>query len=304
MSYLELTMNEPGLTDEIIALGQCRIAILGLGLMGGSLAMALHGKVKEIIGIDPDPLALQLASDKQVCDQLENHPGKLLTTADVIILAMPVRKIIQVLSELPELHPGKPIVMDLGSTKVDIVNAMGKLPSRFDPVGAHPMCGKEKSTLAAADANLFKGFPFVFSRLERSSNRACSLTEQIAEAVQSKPVWLDAETHDKWVATTSHLPYLAACALAAATPIEASLLAGSGYASTTRVSTTSPDMMLDVLITNRVNVLAGLNAFRQHLDDMQTYLDNKDFMALKGLLHQAASHQVAILTAKQQAGLP
>jgi hypothetical protein len=63
-------------------------------------------------------------------------------------------------------------------------------------------------------------------------------------------------------------------------------------------------MMLDVLITNRENVLAGLNAFRQHLDDMQSYLDNNNFAALKGLLHQAASHQVAILTAKQQAGLP
>jgi prephenate dehydrogenase len=297
-------MNEPGFTDEIIALGQCRIAILGLGLMGGSLAMALHGKVKEIIGIDPDPLALQLAEDKRVCDHLDSHPGNLLKTADLVILAMPVRKIIEVLYELPGLHPGNPMVMDLGSTKVDIVHAMSCLPARFDPLGAHPMCGKEKSTLAAADANLFYGSPFVFTRLERSSNRACSLAEQIAEAVQSKPLWLDAESHDRWVASTSHLPYLAACALAAATPIEASLLASSGYASTTRVSTSSPDMMLDVLITNRENVLAGLNAFRQKLDDMQTCLDRNDFDALKGLLHHAVSHQAAILAAKQQAGLP
>jgi prephenate dehydrogenase len=297
-------MNEPGFTDEIIALGQCRIAILGLGLMGGSLAMALHGKVKEIIGIDPDPLALQLAEDKRVCDHLDSHPGNLLKTADLVILAMPVRKIIEVLYELPGLHPGNPMVMDLGSTKVDIVHAMSCLPARFDPLGAHPMCGKEKSTLAAADANLFYGSPFVFTRLERSSNRACCLAELIAEVVQSKPLWLDAESHDRWVASTSHLPYLAACALAAATPIEASLLASSGYASTTRVSTSSPDMMLDVLITNRENVLAGLNAFRQKLDDMQTCLDRNDFDALKGLLHHAVSHQAAILAAKQQAGLP
>jgi len=297
-------MNEPGFADEFVSLVQCRIAIMGLGLMGGSLAMALHGKVREIIGIDPDPLTLQMAEDKRVCDLLDSHPGNLLKTADLVILAMPVRKIIQVLSELPGLHSGNLIVMDLGSTKVDIVNAMSCLPARFDPLGAHPMCGKEKSTLAAADANLFKGSPFVFTHLERSSKRACNLAEQIAEAVLSKPLWLDAETHDKWVASTSHLPYLAACALAAATPIEASLLASSGYASTTRVSTTSPDMMLDVLITNRINVLAGLNAFRQHLDDMQTYLEHKDFTALKGLLHQTASHQEEILTAKQQAGLP
>ena len=266
-------MNEPGFTDGSINLRQSRIAIMGLGLMGGSLAMALNGKVGEIIGIDPDPLALQLAEEKRVCNHLVTHPGNLLQTADLLILAMPVRKIIQVLAELPGLHPGNPVVMDLGSTKVDIVNAMNCLPARFDPLGAHPMCGKEKSTLAAADANLFKGSPFIFTRLERSTNRACTLAEQLAEAVQSKPLWLDAETHDRWVASTSHLPYLAACALAAATPIEASVLASSGYASTTRVSTTSPDMMLDVLITNRINVLAGLNAFRQHLDELQTYLD-------------------------------
>jgi prephenate dehydrogenase len=297
-------MNEPGFADEIVSLGQCRIAIMGLGLMGGSLAMALNGKVGEIVGIDPDPNALQMAEDKRVCDHLDSHPGNLLKTVDLLILAMPVRKIIQVLTELPDLHPGSPVVMDLGSTKVDIVNAMRCLPTRFDPLGAHPMCGKEKSTLAAADANLFKESPFVFTRLERSSNRACSLAEQIAEAVQSKPLWLDAESHDKWVASTSHLPYLVACALASVTPIEASLLAGSGYASTTRVATTSPDMMLDVLLTNRGNVLAGLNAFRQQLDDIQTYLDNKDFDALKGLLHNAASHQEEIFTSKQQAGLP
>jgi prephenate dehydrogenase len=228
----------------------------------------------------------------------------LLKTADLVILAMPVRKIIHVLAELPDLHSGNPVVMDLGSTKVDIVNAMSCLPARFDPLGAHPLCGKEKSSLAAADASLFKGSPFVFTRLERSSNQACNLAAQIAEAVQSKPLWLDAETHDRWVASTSHLPYLAACALVAATPIEASLLASSGYASTTRVSTTSPDMMLDVLITNRINVLAGLNSFRQLLDELQTYLDRNDFDALKGLLHQAVSHQEEILTVKQQAGLP
>ena len=297
-------MNEPGFTEESITLRQCRIAIMGLGLMGGSLAMALHGKVKEIIGIDPDPLALQMAEDIRVCDLLDTHPGNLLKSADLVILAMPVRKIIQVLAELPGLHPGNPVVMDLGSTKVDIVNAMSCLPARFDPLGTHPMCGKEKSTLAAADANLFKGSPFVFTRLERSSNRACSLAEQIARAVQSKPLWLDAETHDRWVASTSHLPYLAACALAAATPVEAALLASSGYTSTTRVSTTSPDMMLDVLITNRINVLAGLNAFRQHLDDLHTSLEAGDSAALKELLLHAASHQMEILTAKQQAGLP
>ncbi len=297
-------MNEPGFTDEIVSLGQCRIAIMGLGLMGGSLAMALHGKVREIIGIDPDPRALQMAENQKVCNRLDNHPGNLLKTGDLVILAMPVRKIIQVLAELPGLHPGNPVVMDLGSTKADIVNAMNCLPARFDPLGAHPMCGKERSTMAAADANLFNGSPFVFTRLERSSNQACSLAVQIAEAVQSKPLWLDAETHDRWVASTSHLPYMAACALAAATPIEAAPLIGTGYISTTRVSTTNPEVMLDILMTNRINVLAGLNAFRKHLDDVQTSLENNDFTVLKGLLYLAASHQVEILTAKQQVGLP
>jgi prephenate dehydrogenase len=268
-------MSEPPFTRSDL-LSTSRVAIVGLGLMGGSLALALRGRVLEILGIDPDPAARQLALERGAADRVSAHPGDLLPEADMIVLAAPVLAIVSLLKALPALHPGHPVVLDLGSTKRDIVQAMRDLPERFDVLGGHPMCGKETNTLRAADADLFKGRPFVFTPLERTTARARLLADELSTALGALPLWLDAEQHDRWAAATSHAPYLIANALSSATPLEAqSALAGTGYLSTTRIAATPPEIMLDILSTNRENVLAALTAFRTQLEQLEAALISK-----------------------------
>jgi prephenate dehydrogenase len=297
-------MDEPGFAEANI-LATAQVAVVGLGLMGGSLALALHQHCAALLGIDPDPASLRLAADSGVFERLSARPAELLCQADVVVLAAPVSAILNLLEELPALipDPQKTIVLDFGSTKVQVSRAMQALPARFDPLPAHPMCGKERAGFGAAEAGLFKNRPFAFTRLERTSGRACRLAEELAEVLDARPLWLDPETHDRWAAAISHLPYLVASALAGMTPLEAAPLASSGFSSTTRVAATSPAVMLDTLLTNQANILAGLQVYRRQLDALEAALQQPDPAALEQLLRTAAGQRAAILSNSLSGGL-
>jgi prephenate dehydrogenase len=272
------------------------IAILGLGLMGGSLALALRGRCAALIGVDPDPQAVDLALAQRVVDRASVSPHGLLSQADLVILAAPVGAILSLLSALPDLHAGTAVVLDLGSTKSEILHAMRALPSRFDPLGGHPMCGKEKASLAYAEAGLYRDAPFALTPLERTTPRARSLAEQLVQAVGARPLWIDAKTHDRWVAATSHMPYLLANTLAAVTPLEAGPLVGPGFRSTTRLAPASLTMMVDILTTNRENILECVQRFRQTLDTIEHGLNAGDLESLRAQLAQGAASYATLVT--------
>jgi len=281
------------MADDEPAFFAGRLAIVGLGLMGGSLAMALRGKCTALLGIDPDPHTVELARQLHIVDQAVVDPAVLLPQADVIVLAAPVNGIIGLLQELPVLHPGAPIVIDLGSTKVKVVESMQKLPERFDPLGGHPMCGKEVSGLANAEARLFQGATFAFTALPRTTEHARQFAGWLAASLGACPLWIDAATHDRWVAATSHLPYLVANALAFTTPPETAPLAGPGFRSTTRLAVTPPGMMMDVLMTNQAAVLDSLHRYKAHLEQVERLLEQGDFDALQALLGEGARRKQA-----------
>lgn len=282
--------GEPG-----FFLAHSTVAILGLGLMGGSLALALRGQAGALIGIDPDPATLELAAQWKLADHLSEEPGNWLAQADLVVLAAPLRAIFTLLDELPALHPGAPVVLDLGSTKVEVVQRMARLPARFDPIGGHPMCGKERSSLVEAEAGLYTGARFALVPLERTTPRARAAASALALAVGARPLWLDAHTHDRWVAATSHMPTLLACALAACTPLEAAPLAGPGFRSTTRLAAQPSGWMLDILATNRANVLDALREVREQVTLLEQRLESADYPALQQLLEQGAASRERIL---------
>ncbi len=275
------------MTDRSFNLAEARVSIIGLGLMGGSLALALRGRCAALYGADPDRATLHLAESKGIVDAISTDPAN-LPPADVLVLAAPVRAILNLLQTVPQWHPNPALIMDLGSTKQVIIDKMAHLPEHYDPVGGHPMCGKEVGSLANADPLLYQGAPFAFTLLPRSSLRARQMAVQLATAVNAQPLWLDPETHDRWVAATSHAPYLIANALAAATPVEVSPMVGPGFRSTTRVAASSQHMMLDILFTNREQVLSALEQFRLRLDALEADLTAANETAMQKKLRQGA----------------
>ncbi len=265
--------------------------------MGGSLALALHGKCRMLLGSDPDPAALALARDCRAVDVSSADPAEILSRADLVILAAPVRAILRLIADLPRLHSGRAVVLDLGSTKRAVTRAMQGLPARFDPLGGHPMCGRERGTLSAADPHLFEGKTFAFTALERSTPLARQLALELAAAVGARPLWLDPETHDRWTASSSHLPYLVANALAAATPPEVAPMVGTGFLSTTRLAVSPVSMMLDVVLTNREYVQPALRRLQDQLARLQSALDANDEPALYALLQSGAAQRDLITQA-------
>ena len=275
-------MNEPDFN-----LTESKIAIIGLGLMGGSLALGLRGKCAALYGIDPHLPTLELALSQHIVDYADSDPAKLLPEAGLVILAAPVPAILTLLEKLPTFTSNPCIVMDLGSTKRLVVEAMAKLPERFDPIGGHPICGKEKLSLANAERTLYYAAPFLLTPLERTSARALSAANQIIEALGAKGKTLDAVDHDRILASTSHLPFLISSALARTTPQDVAPFVGPGFKSTSRLAGTSSSMMLGVLQSNRENVFNALRGMQSQLAEIEAALSAEDFAKLESLLNEA-----------------
>lgn len=292
-------MDEPGFKADFLSAS--RVAIWGLGLMGGSLALALKDHCVGMVGIDRDPATLALARQMGVVeravsvDALLAQPQNVLAEIDVLILATPVRSILTILQALPDLCPRPLVVMDLGSTKAQITEAMAGLPERFEAVGGHPMCGKEKSSLAHAEAAIYQSAPFALVAAgERTTPHARELAEAVARAVKARLMWLEAGEHDRWVAATSHTPFLIASALAKATPPEAAPLIGPGFRSTARLAGSSSEMMLDILATNAENIRAMLKTVRLQIQQYEDLLASGDLAALADQLHSAGQAYQAL----------
>jgi prephenate dehydrogenase len=173
---------------------------------------------------------------------------------------------------------------------------MDELPGRFDPLGGHPMCGKEITGLENAESGLFQEAVFAFTALERTSSKAKSFADQLAHEIGSRPLWIDADTHDQWSAAVSHLPYLMAAALSAATPLDSGQLVGPGFRSTTRIAATPTSIMLDVLESNQENILECLERFRVEIDKLEGLLTNNDFETLNHQLMQSSErHRTLVI---------
>jgi prephenate dehydrogenase len=282
-----------------VALQEARVAIVGLGLMGGSLAAALSNPpaCRQRIGIARRQETLDEARGRGWIDRGYTNLLDGVRKADVVVLATPPRVIIAQLEAMTAGLPPGCVVMDLGSTKGEIVAAMEHLPPHVNPIGGHPMCGRELAGLSAADASLFRGRPFVLTPLPRTPDSARELARALALAVGARPIFLEAVTHDRIVAQVSHLPHLAAVALVRAAMIGAeqdpelwSLVAG-GFRDTTRLAASDVTMLLDMLLTNREMILAAAQRYRDELDVLCGLLEAGEEGALRARLDDAIAQR-------------
>lgn len=271
---------------------------MGLGLMGGSLALALRGQCKTIIGHDAQPDVMQAALAQGVIDLAASFEEA--HNSDVLVLATPVRAILAQLERLSTSYtpPRQTVVVDLGSTKSEIVRAMTNLPPRFEPVGGHPMTGKEVSGLTHASGDLYRDKVFVMCAPGYTSVRALGLVYELVQAIGATPFMLPPERHDALAALTSHLPYTVAVALMRTLMAEDDeqvwRMAAGGFRDTTRVAASDLTMMTDILMTNREQVLKALEAYRGQLEGLVGAIEAGDAEALKGALAPAQAKRAEL----------
>jgi len=266
------------------------LAILGLGLIGGSIAMGLRGHVRGIFGVDNDPLSCQIALGKGYVDATSEDLREILPQTDILIVATPVSTAIELITALPGLHNGgKLMVMDVTSTKVQIMQAMESLPSNFDIIGGHPLCGKEKLGICNAEKEMLYGATFTLTPTERTSERAKSLALELVNAIGARPYWIEAELHDRTLAATSHAPHLLAVALTHATEKEYAKLSGGGLSSATRLSSTPTSMMLSMVMTNAENTIAKLRETQVEIERIIALMEAGDEESFEKLLDESCA---------------
>lgn len=270
------------------------IAIWGVGLIGGSLGMAWRraGIAREVIGVDR-PEVLKEAVRLGAIDR-PGAPHEAARQADVILLAAPVRSIIDLAQTLaPYVRPGT-VVTDAGSTKEAIVKAWEEhLPAGAAFVGAHPMFGREVAGVANASPDLPRGGRYIITPGPRSTPEAVETVRRLAEAAGGVVRTMTAAQHDAAVALVSHVPQMVATALAAgaleADEQQADVLdlAASGFRDTTRIAGSPADIWTDIFLTNREAVLQALLRFRESLDALEGAVEWSDPEAIARIFARA-----------------
>ena len=279
-------------------LAETNLLIIGLGLMGGSLALALKPHCRSIVGFDPDPQACQNAVKLGCVDRSSSSIDEILPGAHLIILAAPVMSNLAWLDQLETSFEQPAAILDLSSTKSLICRRMAALPEHFYPIGGHPMCGKAFGGIQHASPDLYKDAVFALVEPRPASHLAAPLILELVAALRAAPLWIEAETHDAWVASTSHLPYLLANALAFVTPAAAFPLVGPGFRSATRLATSSLPMMHDILQSNRNKILQAAQEFQEQLTLLTKLLEREDYPQLIYLLQVGAERQQMLVSSQ------
>jgi prephenate dehydrogenase len=232
------------------SISESTVAVIGLGLMGGSLAGALRGKCRGVIGVARSEETVNQAISQGLIDAGTTDLAAGVRRADLVVLATPVRTIVELVRTVGPMLPDGAVLIDLGSTKAEVVAAMSDLPAHVQPLGGHPMCGKELSGIGAADSTLYREKTFILVPLPRTAPTAVAVGRDLARGVGAVPLVLDdAKRHDFLVATLSHLPYLLACALVRTADATTSAdpaaweIVASGFRDTSRVAASDVDMM-------------------------------------------------------------
>lgn len=287
-----MSCPKAGLSDKTIT-------IVGLGLMGGSLAAALASRrvCRQVLGVARRQEVVREALDRGIIDAGGIDVEDAVSRSQMVILATPPRIVLSQLGEIAPHQPKGSILMDLASTKAEIVRAMCHLPAHVHPIGGHPMCGKTLAGIHAADGQLFVGRNFVLTPLERTPADVIETARALAEAIGSVPYLMDAETHDRTVAWVSHLPHMVAAALIRAgmdgekTEPDIWNLAASGFRDTTRLAASDLTMMLDIFFTNREALLHASRAFASQLGKMIQLLEAGDEAGLRALLSEVVDRR-------------
>lgn len=261
-----------------------RVAIIGLGLMGASLGMALRtcGYAREVVGFDTMPGVAIRAHERGAIDVACSSLADAVAGSDLVALATPLLAMRDILAEIAPLLAAETVVTDLGSAKAAVISwAESLLPAPDHFVGGHPMTGSEQSGVEAANGALYHGCAWLLTPTPHTSDAATQRIERMIEALAAHPRRLTPERHDRAVALVSHLPLLAASALTltveqSPNTTDGLSLAAGGYRDTTRVASGSPRMARDICLTNAAPLIASLDIYISTLQAFREQVIEQD----------------------------
>ncbi|MDH3585118.1 MAG: prephenate dehydrogenase [Phycisphaerae bacterium] len=268
-----------------------QIGIVGTGLLGGSVGLALKaaGYRGRVVGYARTQSTLEQAQDRGCIDAGFGELAAVAADSDLLVLAAPVRAIPALIESLAPHVPEAAVITDVGSTKQAIVEAAGRhllRPGRF--VGAHPMAGKTQQGPAAADGSLFSGKPCIITAGAACDEGALELVRSLWRTLGMKLLEMSAAEHDRQTAVVSHLPHaLAVVMMLAAAEVGGREVASTGLDSVTRLAASNPPMRADIIEDNRRYLLDALDGFDRHLAGFRAVLESGDGSALLEMLEKA-----------------
>ncbi len=271
-----------------------KLSIIGLGLIGGSFAKDLRkaGLASELLGVESSPEHAARALQLGLVDRIVSLE-EALQRSEVLLLAIPVNAIAALLPRLLDGALPTQTVIDMGSTKFQIAEAVRQHPNRERYVAAHPMAGTENAGPDAALEGLFKDKTVLLCDLEWSAPDACKTALEIFHAVGLKFEFMSSEQHDRHAAYVSHLSHVAAYALSLAVQSEEKAgyavprLAGGGFASTVRLAKSAPEMWVPIFRQNREHILKAIDAFSERLQTFRQCIAENDPGKLEALIREA-----------------
>ena len=283
------------------------VAIVGVGLMGGSLGLALRGR--EVRGVDPDPRALETALEMGAISEAAGSLEEAAAGADAVVLAAPVPSLPGLAVEALRASGPSCVVTDLGSAKAEVMEALGP-EGRERFIGGHPVCGAERSGVAFAREGLFRDTTWFLTPGPEARPELFGRLHGLVVSVGARPTAIDARVHDRLMALVSHLPHILAGALinqAAGTAFEgreALRSAGPSFGDLTRVAGSNPPLWADILLANREAVLEALRGYSGRLDEVARALERGDRDWLLGFVGDAGAAKDRIRRIDREGGAP
>ena len=278
-----------------------QLSILGVGLLGGSIGLAVRKVASgcRVVGYGHRAETLNEALRVGAIDVASGSAAEAAAGADLVILCTPVGIFEEILTVIgPALAPGA-IVTDVGSTKRSVVAAAERLvPTGAAFVGSHPMAGSEKRGVRFATADLFHGAVCITTPTARTQSAALERVERFWESLGMRMARLSPAEHDRRLADISHLPHALAAALVSVQDVASLPLAGKGILDATRIAAGDPGLWRDIFIDNRDNLRESLRRFRSQLDILESSLDTADSESIKTWLEAAASRRCGLNSPK------